>query len=176
MVAKKLTVFVSYSHHDRALIAPLVKLVEMSGSSVFRDDDSLASGDLWRVEIDSAIARCHIMLVFWCSHAAVSLAVESEYQQAIILGKRLVPVLLDDTTMSDAIAEYQAIDLRPLGAHVRVPHFGFADDEMSDRDRELAIARMEQHIQRRMVDILVDWLRHNVEWSEGLNTDSRSTA
>lgn len=166
MAGKKLTVFVSYSHHDKALVAPLVKLIQASGAGVFRDDDSLNPGDFWQVEIDSAIERSHTMLVFWCAHSVVSVTVESEYQQAITLGKRLVPVLLDDTAMTEAIAVYQAIDLRLLGPHVPLPRLGFAEGEMSDQERESAIAQMEQQLQRRMAVVIADWLRDNVEWSD----------
>lgn len=44
-------VFVSYSHADASLVAPVVKLLRVNQSLVFQDVDSSDPGKRWRGEI-----------------------------------------------------------------------------------------------------------------------------
>jgi hypothetical protein len=106
------TVFVSYSRIDASIVKPIVEVIRATGPSVFRDEDSIRPGSRWRAEISSAIERCKAILIFWCEHACVSVEVQAEYERAMKLGKDVVPILLDSTPLSKALAEYQAIDLR----------------------------------------------------------------
>jgi hypothetical protein len=112
------TLFVSYSRRDASIVEPLVELLRISGSSVFRDRDSIPPGTKWQLKIATALENCETVIVLWCKHAAASKEVELEYQRAIELEKSVVPILIDSTGMPDVLAQYQAIDLRKaLGAH-----------------------------------------------------------
>jgi hypothetical protein len=86
---------------------------------VFRDIDSIQPGTRWRVAISDAIDSCQTFLLFWCAHSSRSQEVRVEHDQAITLGRPVVPVLLDQSVLPGELAEYQAIDLSgALGDHL----------------------------------------------------------
>ena len=113
-------VFVSYSHVDRAVVAPLVKLLRVTHACVFRDEESIALGSRWQRAIDQSIYDCHTMVVFWSSAAADSKAVSAEYLLAIKLNKDIVPVLLDDTPVVSELAQFQWLDFRDIVRRGRI--------------------------------------------------------
>jgi hypothetical protein len=118
-------IFVSYSRKDSAIVTPLVHLLRLGGSGVFRDVDHILPGIKWRAVLIGAVESCELLVLFWCCHSSRSVEVEKEYKQALTSGKLLAPVLLDDTPLTAELAEYQAIDMRGLfGDHVGyVPEF-----------------------------------------------------
>jgi hypothetical protein len=114
-------IFASYSHRDARFVKPLVKFLQPTGAPVFRDEDSIPPGTKWAVRIAAAIQDCRLLYLFWCNHSASSDEVRKEYEQALALNKDIVPVLLDDTPLPEALREYQWVDLRvALGAHEQV--------------------------------------------------------
>jgi hypothetical protein len=111
-------VFVSYSRSDGAIVAPLVKLLRLRGDMVFFDMDSISPGQLWRDELETAIESAGWFVLFWCAHSSQSREVEREFRAALALGKKIVPLLLDDTAIPDRVAEFQGIDFRSIpGLH-----------------------------------------------------------
>jgi TIR domain-containing protein len=114
--AKKLTIFVSYSSMDRYLVSPVVALLRLNESTlVFHDVDSLRLGKHWRTQVEDALTKAHLLILFWCVHSSKSDEVQAEYQLAIQSQKDVLPVLLDDTPLPDALAAYQWIDFRIAG-------------------------------------------------------------
>ena len=107
-------VFISYSHQDAAVVTPVVRLLRVTGSKVFRDEDCIPAGSYWRLVLSDSLQDAHAFIVFWSKHAADSREVKREWQQAVSLGKDVVPVLLDDTPLAGALREFQYIDFRPL--------------------------------------------------------------
>lgn len=105
-------VFLSYSRLDRAVVAPIAKLLRVTHACVFRDEDSIPLGKRWDEVISEALTACHTVVVFWSVAAADSKAVAAEYTRALRLGKNIVPVLLDDTPVVKALARYQWLDFR----------------------------------------------------------------
>jgi TIR domain len=91
---------------------------------VFQDIDSIEPGSGWKDRIDDAIRGSERMLVFWCAHAAKSDQVQREYELALRLAKGVVPVLLDNTPLAQALAPISGVDLRELGTHG--PQYRFA--------------------------------------------------
>lgn len=108
--------FVSYARHDEAIIKPLVALLRVAGP-VFRDEDSLRPGDIWHEKIQAEIDRCTEFLLFWCAHSADSAEVRREYELALRLNKRVVPVLLDGSDLRGPLRARQWIDMRPVHRH-----------------------------------------------------------
>lgn len=53
-------------------------------------------------------------MTFWCVHSSGSKYVEREWQTGLRAGKRLLPVLLDNTALPDALGRYQGVDFRRL--------------------------------------------------------------
>ncbi len=127
MPKKHTNVFVSYSHDDASLVAPVVKLLRANNSLVFQDVDSIQPGKKWRREIAKGLADAHQVMVFWCNHANGSEEVTKEWKIAIELEKDLLPLLLDTTPLPPELSEYQWIDFQELvgRTHARMtPYVG----------------------------------------------------
>lgn len=105
-------VFVSYSHADASLVAPVVKLLRVNKSLVFQDIDGIQPGKRWRSEIARGLAESHLVVVFWCDHASRSSEVSKEWKAAIEQQKDLLPLLLDATPLPQELGEFQWIDFR----------------------------------------------------------------
>jgi len=116
MRKRSIRTFVSYSHEDRAIVEPLVTLLRITRNDVFWDCQSIPLGTVWRKEIDAALNQADIIVVFWCYHSEQSSEVKKEWRAGLALGKRLLPVILDETKMPRSLGEYQAVDFRSIGA------------------------------------------------------------
>lgn len=114
MPSQSTNVFVSYSHADAPLVAPVVELLRANKSLVFRDTDSIPSGKRWRSEIAEALTESHLVVVFWCDHASRSDEVSKEWKAAIEQKKDLLPLLLDATPLPPGLDEFQWIDFRGM--------------------------------------------------------------
>jgi hypothetical protein len=121
-------IFVSYSRHDEEFITQIVHLLRttiagipsVAGNTwefVFQDKDHLSPGTPWREQIDAAIAQAERIFVFWCKHAAASDQVRREYELAVSLGRVVIPVLVDDTALPDALKSIHGVNLRDLSIH-----------------------------------------------------------
>lgn len=153
--------FVSYSRDDESLIVPIVDLLRLTDTRVFRDRDSIRPGEEWRTVIQDAIHQSTECLVFWCVHSATSSEVRREMELAFQLRKRMIPILLDDSPLDGGLQEVQAIDMRrfqPHPAATRSPgapretRRGFDVERSASRDssREAAAA----YLENRLADLL----------------------
>lgn len=111
---KNWSVFISYSHKDRTLVAPITSLMRIPGNRVFRDEDSIHPGKQWRLTIAETLRNAKTVVVFWSFNSSESAFVREEYTAAIQLGKDVVPVLLDQTPLIAELARFQCLDFRPL--------------------------------------------------------------
>jgi hypothetical protein len=112
MPSEVTNVFVSYSHADASLVAPVVKLLRVNKALVFQDIDGIQPGKKWRSEIAKGLAESHLVVVFWCDHASHSDEVSKEWKTAIEQEKDLLPLLLDGTPLPPELGEFQWIDFR----------------------------------------------------------------
>jgi hypothetical protein len=112
MPSEGTSVFVSYSHADASLVAPVVKLLRVNKSLVFQDIDGIQPGKKWRSEIAKGLAESHLVVVFWCDHANRSDEVSKEWKAAIEQEKDLLPLLLDSTPLPPELGDFQWIDFR----------------------------------------------------------------
>ena len=112
MPSQTINVFVSYSHADAPLVAPVVSLLRVNKSLVFQDTDRIPPGKRWRDEIAKALAESNLVVVFWCHHASRSNEVSAEWRAAIEQGKDLLPLLLDATPLPSELGNFQWIDFR----------------------------------------------------------------
>lgn len=106
------SIFISYSHVDIALVAPVVAVLRASRNFVYLDSDSIRPGKKWREELEAAIAKSDMVMLFWCEHSEASIEVGKEIVAAKERGKDLLPLLLDSTALPPTLAEYQYIDFR----------------------------------------------------------------
>jgi len=114
------TVVVSYSRTDRAQVKAVVALLKAAlrgiDHAVFWDED-FEPGDPWFEQICQHIDAAPQLFVFWCAHAATSEQVRREFSYAMQRGKRIVPVLMDDTALTPELALIHGIDLRGAVQH-----------------------------------------------------------
>jgi len=106
------SVFVSYSHNDVALVTPIVKLLRLNKALVFQDTDSIELGKRWREQAGRALADARLVVLFWCVHSSHSSEVAGEYKSALPGGKVLLPVILGGTPWPAELSEFQWIDFR----------------------------------------------------------------
>ncbi len=116
---------ISYSRADRDRVRAVVTLLRAAlrdvEKAVFWDED-FDPGDPWFTQICQHIDSAPQLFVFWCRHSASSDQVRREFRYALGQGKRVVPVLMDNTALAAELAPIHGIDLR--GA---ILHAGFGD-------------------------------------------------
>lgn len=129
-------IFASYSRTDETLVSSLVGLIRALGSRVFIDVTSIVPGDKWRPALTRALADARIVVVFWCVHSADSREVKNEYTSAHAQGKRIIPVLLDDTPLSRPLTDYQWLDFRgTFASHDASQTRKAFEAQVADRER-----------------------------------------
>jgi len=121
-------VFISYSRKDKEIIGPIVNLIRaMKDDLVFQDFQNIKPGKKWKPQILEAISKAKIIVVFWCEHSFKSRSVKEEYNIAIKKNKDVLPLLLDETELVEALNEYQWIDLKNFHVHKPKPDIGKVD-------------------------------------------------
>jgi hypothetical protein len=118
------TLVISYSHVDRALVRAVVVFLTTAMRDIDKAvywDGHLEPGEAWFAKIRSQILEAQQLFVFWCAHAATSHQVRQEFTFALDKGKRVVPVLLDDTPLCDELAPIHGVDLRDVVQHAQPP-------------------------------------------------------
>src|SRR6185369_17054198 len=108
------SVFISYARADSQLVLADVELLRACGVRVFVDVRNIGYGEPWRAVLTKAIDACERVIVFWSAAAKVSNWVEREWRMALERGKKVVPMLLDDTPLPMELEEFQALNRFPL--------------------------------------------------------------
>jgi hypothetical protein len=103
------TLFLSYARADLALVEPLLRDLAAHGLTVWRDQDSLYSGQRWPRAIGEAIAAQEGFLLVWSQQAAQSSWVEFEWTTALALRKPLLLCHLDATPLPPSLQAVHSI-------------------------------------------------------------------
>jgi len=103
------TLFLSYARADLDPVAPLAHDLTVNGVSVWRDQDSLYSGQRWPKVIGEAIAGQDALLLVWSQQAAQSHFVEFEWTTALALQKPVLLCHLDSTPLPPALQALHSI-------------------------------------------------------------------
>jgi hypothetical protein len=124
------TLVVSYSRQDQRFVRSMVKTLQAAigvKDAVFWDDD-FEPGEPWFQQLTKAIDQARQLFVFWCVHAAASEQVRREYEYALSIGAKVIPLLLDGAFESGPafVRDVQGIDFRGLTQH--------SDDSLYDRN------------------------------------------
>jgi hypothetical protein len=101
--------FISYAREDQDFVHFVVKLLRAGGAEVFLDVADIEFGEKWEEALENGMLKCERILVFWSATAKASEWVQQEWQLAIKLGKRIVPITLDETPLPDALSQFQGI-------------------------------------------------------------------
>jgi hypothetical protein len=103
-------IFISYSRKDITFVRRLAGDLEAAGYDVWWDVSDLRGGDDWVRVIPEAIRTSDHFLVVLSPNSVASEWVEKEYTQALRLRRRIVPLMLDQTTVPFALNTINYID------------------------------------------------------------------
>ena len=102
-------VFISYARHDGPRVQKDVALLRAGGVRVFIDVQDIEAGSRWEAALETALAQCGRVIVFWSRAAKGSTWVDREWRTALGLGKRVIPARLDDTDLPLELAALQGL-------------------------------------------------------------------
>jgi WD40 repeat protein len=103
--------FVSYAHADGELVHRVVDHLEAAGWSIWLDRDELAAGTRLTQELPTGIRDAHTFVFMMSARSVESEWCIAELDAAIRLGRRIIPVLLDPTTVSPSqLEEYLRLE------------------------------------------------------------------
>jgi len=91
------SVFIIYSHNDKAFVDHFTELLNENGISATYDDQIIKIGDNIEKKINSAIESADNVIVVVSNSTAQSSWLKAELIAAIVQNKQLLPVLIDKT-------------------------------------------------------------------------------
>ena len=109
-------VFISYSSIDRIRVNGLGLLLEAMGHQVFHDHRTIKPGMRWQAALQEGLDDADVLLIFWTRHAASSDWVRKEYEYfaANYADRLLVPMLGDETPLTELLKTRQHADFAPV--------------------------------------------------------------
>lgn len=99
-------IFISYSRADLNTVLELEQSLLARGVEVWRDQHSIRGGEQWPKAIGEALAACDAVLLAWSTNSASTAAVEFEWNTAIALGKKIIPLMLDETPLPASLKTF----------------------------------------------------------------------
>lgn len=114
------SIFLSYSRDDAAKVDGIAQQLEEAGHAVWWDR-RIGAGSRFSKEIDAALKRADLVVVFWSKSSIDSAWVQDEAAAGRDSG-RLVPVLIDKVSPPLGFRQYQSINLaRSRGPNANRP-------------------------------------------------------
>ncbi|MFK8047524.1 MAG: toll/interleukin-1 receptor domain-containing protein [Halioglobus sp.] len=109
-------VFCSYSSADRGRVTGLGLLLEALGHEIFLDHKTIKPGSRWQTSLQTGLDQADVLLAYWTRSASLSEWVrkEIEYFHVHYPHRLIVPVLGDETPLSELLDGYQHSDFCPL--------------------------------------------------------------
>lgn len=110
-------VFISYSHKDSELVASISRaLSELDIASW--SDQQIRAGDSWMSEIESALNEAKVVVLCVTPEFLASDWAQVEIGVALSRAResdiRVIPLILADTVLPDALKRFQYLDARKL--------------------------------------------------------------
>ena len=103
-------IFISYSRKDTGFARKLAGDLEKAGYEVWWDLTDLRGGDDWPRVIPAAIEASQYVIVVLSPNSATSDWVEKEYTQALSLHKKIIPIMLAQSSVPFALNTINYID------------------------------------------------------------------
>ena len=103
-------IFISYSRKDIGFVRKLAGDLEKAGYDVWWDLTDLRGGDDWLRVIPAAIESSEHFLVVLSPNSAVSDWVKKEYTQALSLRKKIIPIMLAQSSVPFALNTINYVD------------------------------------------------------------------
>jgi hypothetical protein len=104
--------FLSYAREDEDRIGPVQRALEQLNVRVWRDTGQIRPGDIWLKNIEIGLRQSDCVVLFNSQHALASEWVRREWNVALALNKRIVPVRLDDDAIPLLLTTIEFIDMR----------------------------------------------------------------
>lgn len=95
MPDEQMQIFISYSRENSNFVDRLDADLQARGFKVWVDRRRLEGGQQWQQEIHAAVARCNLFLLIISPAAVDSMAVRQEFDEAVGLSKRVLPILFE---------------------------------------------------------------------------------
>ena len=119
-------VFISYARKDKAKVEEFVKALRVENFIVWQDVNDIEGGEKWESAILVAIEKCEAFALFWSAEAVSRPWVHTEIDNALEHGKKIIPIMLDDTPLREDLAELQFVKdaktliktLKPIAAQI----------------------------------------------------------
>lgn len=109
----KFEVFVSYSRRDTMAVDALATGLSSRGFEVLIDRRSLPFGEMWQAELSELIRRCDTVVWLISAASVKSKWVNWELDEVAKRAKRLVPVIIDDTSRGGLPRQLGEINILP---------------------------------------------------------------
>jgi len=103
-------IFISYAHKDRAFVEALYKPLARVYQNVWFDRE-LTGGDVWWERIVKQIQDCDIFLIVLSDLWVRSDWSKREYEEAVALGKKLLPIRIEDIRLPQFLEKLQYVDI-----------------------------------------------------------------
>ena len=103
-------IFISYAHKERAFIEVLYKPLARVYQNVWFDRE-LTGGDVWWERIVKQIQDCDIFLIVLSELWIRSDWSKREYEEAVLLGKKLLPIRIEDIKLPQFLEKLQYVDI-----------------------------------------------------------------
>lgn len=104
-MASKICVFLSYARKDgNAAAARLRNELERVGFEIWRDIEDMQGGQAWKEQLRAALRKVDAVVVLLTPAAVASKYVEWEWENALTLEKRVIPLLIQPCTVPDELS------------------------------------------------------------------------
>ena len=100
------SVFISYSHADRAIATTTLSLLEGRGIKCWIDYRDAVPGENYAGSIVQAIRHCEVMVLLLSEKSGNSPHVLNEINSAVNAGRTIIPFKLDEYELSDNLEYY----------------------------------------------------------------------
>lgn len=123
--AVKTKIFLSYSRKDGKFVDRLERQLRGAGYDVLIDRKDIAAAEIWRRRLDAMIVNSDAVVFVITPDSVRSVECAREVERVAELGKRLVPLLLEDIGKLECPVELNA----PNWVHAKRGRFGAALDK-----------------------------------------------
>lgn len=103
-------VFISYSRRDKVFTQKLYEALKASGREIWADWDSIPAASDWFAEIKDGLEKADTIVFVLSPEWLKSNECRKEYDHAVLMGKRLLPILYQMVDPKDVPAELAKIN------------------------------------------------------------------